>query len=159
MKSLARATVFALTAIAPISANAEIWVCPHSINSNDKKPVMFTNIKFWWGSDDRLKQAVSHVMLDHTERDRWAQYHNTSMSFKGQYDVGFIVDWYGVLNSNPRVSIQGHFEIVSPGVATYTESWYDRGKYTNHVTVICHEQKTEPIPAEPFNDHGIKERG
>lgn len=144
--------VAALSLLIPSTALAESWMCPHSIDSHDKKPVAFTRIDFWW-KGSRLQQGVKHLMLDHTERDRYLQYQNTTMAYKGKYGPGFDVRWWGQLRSNPDVSIMGQFTIVDPGVATYTETWFDRGKYTNHVTIVCSENLHQQSPA-PRNENG-----
>ena len=141
---LSSLAVLAFTA----TANAEAWVCNADINLSDKNPVVATRVVIHETPNEwtKFKFGVVHLLLNGEERDRWQQYRDITIHHRFLPE-GQQVLWTGTLIRDPRTTIIGKFDLNEDRVS-YTELWFDRGKYDHSQTSYC--QLEEPRPTQPW---------
>ena len=137
-----------LTSIAMLAlttmANADAWVCNPDISPKDKNPVVATRVVMQetpneWG---KFKFGIVHLLLNGEERDRWQQYRDITIR-RRFLPEGQQVIWTGTLIRDPRTTIIGRFDLNEDRVS-YTELWFDRGKYDHSQTSHCQVEDVRP---------------
>ena len=116
--------------------NPKILRCTPSTSTRDADPIVRTDIDYALNDDARASITVRHYLLSGRAADRGEQYRQISTRWITHNPDEGSIFWRGVLRRNNNVTIVGRLDLFENGT-TYTESWFDRGKYTNKLVMTC----------------------
>ena len=142
-KFLMTAAILLIAAPAAASGRQTFaFSCTPDISVRENNPVIKTYVGLNEFGHNRASFNVTHELASGEDRNRNVQYRVLSSTYR-ETNEGSIAIWRGVLKHNPAVSIVGRLDYGHEPEGVYTESWFDRGRFTNKVTISCVPEENE----------------